>query len=535
MAELDQTTGVLTTQKLQSLLESGRNPAISDRRGLATSFKTMGEKISLHGIEAWFKHTDSNYQTPKDSLHPSLKSYAVPRRRWRVILELFQVPILEIGLADDEFREWCFSKSDKTVLQHEPPFESNADSVSESFVESRLITDRPSIAVLPFVNTGGDVRIDSLAGGLTEDIIQQLARMPEMYVIPRSTTQQYRSETPTWQRVAKELRVRYMLEGRVRRSGETLRIVVEMIDTLSGSIVWSQRFDEAEADIFKIQDNISLQICAHIEPILRLHSIRNYRGTDLKPWQLWQHGWHEMYISSPLAAPFDSIDMFQQAVAEDPEYAHAHAGIATGLAVGMLWGGIGPEALPEAKRHAEIAFKLLPGSPAVLFGIAMITFIAPTPMTFPLEYLEHAVKLEPSNVVYQSSLGYLEAMTGSAEKGLDRCRFAIDISPKDAREPFICYMLSNAMIANGHYEDAISTMARSRMFSTVDWVWVMTGFAHFMLGDEQSAKGALREVIKVGKRSFAFYNYAIKRRLWPQVSDEDKDCYLALFPQMGIS
>lgn len=534
MTELDQTTGVLTTQKLQSLLESGRNPAVSDRRGLAASFNGLGEKISLHGIEAWFKHTDSNYQTPKDSLHPHLKSYVIPRRRWQVVLELFQVPMLEIGLSDDEFREWCFAKPDKIGLRYKAHLESS-DAAGESLVESRLITDRPSIAVLPFVNTGGDVRIDNLAGGLTEDIIQQLARMPEMYVIPRSTIQRYQEETPTWERVAEELRVRYMLEGRVRRSGETLRIVVEMIDTLSGSIVWSQRFDEAEADIFKIQDNISLQICANIEPTLRLHSIRNYRGATPKPWQLWQHGWHEMYISSPLAAPFDSIEMFQQAITEDPDYALAHAGIATGLAVGMLWGGIGPEALPDAKRHAEIAFKILPESPVVLFGMAMITFLEPTPMTVPLEYLEHAVKLEPSNVVYQSSLGYLEAMTGSAEKGLDCCRFAIDISPKDAKEPFICYMLSNAMIANGQYEDAISTMTRSRMFSTVDWVWVMTGFAHHMLGDEQSAKGVLREAIKVGKRSFAFYAYSIKQRLWPQVNEEDKDCYLALFPQMGIN
>jgi TolB-like protein len=513
------------------MLESGRNPAISDRRGLATSFNEAGEKISLHGIEAWFKHTDSNYRTPKDSLHPDLKSYAIPRRRWRVILDLFQIPMLKIGLPDDEFKEWCFSKPDKAALRHERLLESRGESIGES----RLITDRPSIAVLPFVNTGGDVRIDSLVDGLAEDIIQQLARMPEMYVIPRSTIQGYREQTLTSERVAEELRVRYMLEGRVRRSGEALRIVVEMIDTLSGSIVWSQHFDEAGADIFKIQDNISLQICAYIEPILRLHSIRGYRNSEPKAWQLWQHGWHDMYISSPLAAPFDSIAMFQKSVTDDPEYALAHVGIATGLAVGMLWGGIGPEALPEAKHHAEIAFKLLPESPAVLFGVAMITFLAPAPMTVPLEYLEHAVKLEPSNVVYQSSLGYLEAMTGSAEKGLDRCRFAIDISPKDAKEPFICYMLSNAMISNGHYKDAISTMARSRMFSTVDWVWVMTGFAHFMLGDEQSAKESLREAIKVGKRSFSFYSYSIKQRLWPQVNEADKDSYLALFPQMGIN
>tara|TARA_R110002072_G_scaffold1780_9_gene14756 strand:- start:40057 stop:41649 length:1593 start_codon:yes stop_codon:yes gene_type:complete len=530
MKELDQTTGVLTTQKLLSLLECGRSPTITDRRSFAASLNAEGEKITLHGIEAWFKHTDSNYQTPKDSLHPELKSYAIPRKRWRGILDLFLVPISKVGLSDDKFREWCFD-------QHDEPI-SDVKVEQENSDELGLVTDRPSIAVLPFVNTGGDVRIDSLAGGLTEDIIHQLSRMPEMYVIPRSTIQKYRGEPLTCEHVAEQLRVHYMLEGRIRRSGETLRIIVELMDTLSGSIVWSQHFDEAEADIFKIQDNVSLQICANIEPALRIQSIRTYpssQDSELKSWQAWQYGWHEMYINSPLAAPFESIDLFKKAAAEEPEYALAHAGIATGLAVGMLWGGIGQGALPEAKQHAEIAFKLLPESSVVLFGMAMITFLEPTPMTVPLEYLERAVKLEPSNVVYQSSLGYLEAMTGSAEKGVDRCQFAINVSPKDAKEPFICYMLSNALIANGQYQDAIATMMRSRMFSTVDLVWIMTGFAQYMLGDERSAKESLREAIKVGIRSFAFYAYTVKQRLWPQVDEEAKDCYLALLTEMGIN
>ena len=652
MSISDRTGRVLTTHKLQALFDSGRNKDILSRRELAVHMASTGEKISFYAIEAWFKHTNSNYAIARESLHPSIQSYAIPRRRWHTIIQLFSISADELSMTDEDFLTWCFQNktkppaprhrlfvcydkkdqesvsadldwladqgyetvshyersSDQAVLRQaiidcsaliwflpaapvasddhlkiidlaldthspiliikldesrQPPTRfvrqpwlvRNSDdqkAYHNSLVEvlenlcqpsgvqdqkpQNVVSMRPSIAVLPVQNLSDRADNDMLADGLTEDLITQLSRMPEFHVISKSTMDSYRHNHPTHTTIHQQLGVRYMLESSIRQSGQTIRITTQLVDALSGMGLWSERFRRQQAEIFSVQDDITLHICAHLEPKLRQTNIQQYANLpDLEAWQIWQQGFYQMFVDAPSPVPVESLKLFEQALEVDPQYALAHAGIATALAIGMLWGGSPPSAYPKAKHHAEIAFKLLPENSAVLFSTAMITFIENKPLTIPLDFLSRAVDLEPSNVVYQASLGYLEAMTGSAAAGVSRCKMAIELSPMDAREPFICYTLSNAMIADGDYEAALTTMARSQLFSSVDWNWIMGGFAEMQLGNKDAALQSLKQAVKVGARSFNFYQMSIIHKLWPQAPTEDKEAFLGLFAEAGIT
>jgi predicted Zn-dependent protease len=164
--------------------------------------------------------------------------------------------------------------------------------------------------------------------------------------------------------------------------------------------------------------------------------------------------------------------------------------------------------------------------------MGMITFFEPESLCVPLEYLEKAVELEPSNAMYQGVYGYLLANLGRAEDGVERCLAAMRLSPRDSREPFLTYMLGAAYIANAQYELAIETMTRCRRFSEVDFIWVMIAFAHHQLGEDDRAITALKSIER--PRPYRFYRYALTESLWMELPRADKDAFLPLFAVAGL-
>ena len=163
----------------------------------------------------------------------------------------------------------------------------------------------------------------------------------------------------------------------------------------------------------------------------------------------------------------------------------------------------------------------------------MITFVEPVSLCVPLEYIERAVHLEPSNPMYQGVNGYLVANLGEAQRGVDQCLYAMRLSPKDSREPFLCYMLGAACIAGEQYELAIETMTRCRRFSEVDFIWLMIAFAHAQLGECERAVAALRRIET--PRASSFYRFAIRERLWLELPVREKEAFLELLEVAGIS
>ncbi|TVS13357.1 MAG: hypothetical protein EA417_16570 [Gammaproteobacteria bacterium] len=653
--------GILTTQKLKALLDSGLGGPACSRKTLAEAMSRAGLPISVHGIDAWFKHVDSNYAIPRASVDHHRRSYPIPAQRWPVLLQIFGIDLNDLELDDARFRQWCFARrrrqcvrraeatldlhlvhwasagpddfvaaerawltelgcrvedahdlarqsdtalvralqqchavlwhlspagtitrSDAGVLDYvlsqQLPLLVSSDAATSAprdiqpdrmiprplrfgrryqqhllagltavagepleaqqngafWATQEPITDRPSIAVLPFVNLTGSDAHEILAESMTEELTTLLARIPEFFVIAHATTRIYRHALPDPQTVRRQLGIHYVLEGSIRSAGQQLRISAQLVDAQSGAEVWSHRFDRVFAAPFAAQDELTAAICAQLEPRLRLDDMAyGARSGNLSAWRLWQEGWYWLFVDAPAPKPERSLERFRQALELEPDFGLAEAGIAISLATALLWGGDGREVLPTARRHAERAFQLLPEHPVALYAMGMITFTQPGGLAPTLEYLERAVQLEPSNAMYQGVCGYLIANLGRSEEGLERCRYAMRLSPKDSREPFLCYMLGNACIANGRYEEAIEVMARCRRFSEVDFIWIMLGFAYAQLGEQRRALGCLRQIEQ--PRPYRFYRFAVMESLWLGIPKADKEAYLSLLPQAGIS
>jgi TolB-like protein len=654
------TAGVFTTRKLKALIDARLAPGVYNRRTLGEVLRAGGAAVSLHAIDAWFKHRDGNYAFERTSLDPRQRSYALPGRHVPLLLRIFRVDAADLALDDDAFREHCRRlradrerravaagrrvvfvnglAADKAAVSEEIYWlcDNGFEILDATFVDSvgsdwpllrrldaahvvlhyvsagsarsrgwcdvvdfanasglpvvvvRLddfaapprgcagapvlspsgtprtryrsaladalrqqardpaartpviawpppspISDRPSIAVLPFTNLTGDPAVEQLGDSIAEGVITLLSRIPEFFVIARSTTQAYARQRPDNDVIRRQLGVRYVLEGTLRSDGRRLRVTAQLVETESGSGVWSQRFDRSLDDLFDVQDDITLRICAELEPKVRLADIDyGSRTGDQKAWRLWEEGWYLLFADAPSPMPERSLGLFRQALELEPDYPLAHAGIAVAYATGVLWGGLPAAYVERAVRHAEIACKRLPENPVVLYALGMTTFLQPVGMEVPLAYVRRAVELEPSNAMYQAVYGYLVANLGQPEEGVERCLRATRLSPKDAREPFLCYMLGNAYIANGEYEKAIATMLECRRFSDADFIWLMTAFAHFQLGAEAQALECLRSIRQ--PRPYRFYEYSVLHRLWLSIAAEAKQAFLALLPAAGI-
>ena len=122
------------------------------------------------------------------------------------------------------------------------------------------LPDKPSIAVLPFVNMSGDPKQEFFSDGITEDIITALSKIPKLFVIARNSTFTYKGKPVKVKQVSEELGVRYVLEGSVQRSGDRVRITAQLIDALSGHHLWAERYDRDLKDLFALQDEVTLKI-----------------------------------------------------------------------------------------------------------------------------------------------------------------------------------------------------------------------------------------------------------------------------------
>src|SRR6266446_2455356 len=197
------------------------------------------------------------------------------------------------------------------------------------------LPDKPSIAVLPFQNMSGDPEQEYFSDGITEDIITALSRLRWFFVIARNSTFAYKGKGVDVKHLGRELGVRYVLEGSVRKSGSRVRITGQLIDAMTGNHIWAERYDRELADIFALQDEITTSVTAAIEPkLLAAEGIRTETRSinDLNAWDLvaraLSHFWKLTAAESETA-----ITILRKAVQRYPNYAAAHSMLAFALLV----------------------------------------------------------------------------------------------------------------------------------------------------------------------------------------------------------
>jgi TolB-like protein len=320
-----------------------------------------------------------------------------------------------------------------------------------------LLPDRPSIAVLPFTNLSGDPDQDYFADGLTEDLITGLAHIRWLFVIARNSTFVYKSRPVSVSQVSRELGVRYVLEGSVRRGGNRLRISAQLIDAATGAHHWAERYDREIGDIFAVQDEITRSVAGAIEPhLLAAEGLRTLSRSadDLGAWELvaraLTHFWR--LTREDCAA---AVEPLKRAVETYPDYAPARGLLAfcQVFSTHMGWIDRGQGLLP-GRQHAIRAIALDDRHPwghiALAYGAMMERRTEEAIAAF-----RRAVSLNPNSAAAHSHLSRGYAFAGRDQEAIEHGEEAIRLSPLDPEMALFLGAIAVAHFAAGRYGEAI--------------------------------------------------------------------------------
>jgi len=261
---------------------------------------------------------------------------------------------------------------------------------------SGISQDTPSIAVLPFVNISGDQEQVYFADGLTEDLITDLSKIRDLFVIARNSSFSFRNSPKNVSEIGQELDVAYVLEGSVRKAGNRIRINAQLIDTKTGGHVWADRYDGEIQDIFEVQDEITKKIIAALEVNLVDFS-RSGRGTNsAEAYELSLKGRAKFFMFSP-EANAESIQLLDQAIAIDPAFSNAWAEQVFPYQSG--WSFAWPDyddGLVIAESKAVRAVELAPDSSLAHSRLGWVQTFLKMP-SLAIESFEQAIELDPNN------------------------------------------------------------------------------------------------------------------------------------------
>jgi TolB-like protein/class 3 adenylate cyclase/Tfp pilus assembly protein PilF len=355
------------------------------------------------------------------------------------------------------------------------------------------LPDKPSIAVLPFANMSGDPEQEYFADGVVEDIVTAFSRTKVLFVIARNSSFAYKGKSPDIRQVGRELGVRYVLEGSVRKAGNRVRITGQLIDTATGSHIWADRIDGRLEDIFELQDAVTSQVVGAIVPALEQAEIarskRNVGNLEAYDYYLRGLASHYRYTREGTA---EALTLLQRAVELDPEFALAYAVQARCYVArrSMAWDDRAHD-LVEAERVSRLALSLDRSDARVLaFAGHTLRFVVGHPEEG-LALLDQAVRLDPN---FATGWGWRAAARnafGQPELAIEDLERALRLSPLD-----VSIFLPQGQMAISHflcdrYDDACSwavTSLQSRPNHLTALLVLMA--AHAMAGRLDAARRA---------------------------------------------
>jgi adenylate cyclase len=325
------------------------------------------------------------------------------------------------------------------------------------------LPDKPSIAVLPFQNLSGDPEQEYFADGMVEDIITGLSRIKWLFVIARNSTFTYKSRLVDVKQVGRELGVRYVLEGSVRKAADRVRITGQLIDAATGAHVWAERYDRRLEDIFALQDEITLSVVGAIEPSLRdaeIERVKRKRPDSLDAYDLVLRAIPHVYVAMPEEAA-KALPLLEKALALEPSYAGAHGLLAWCHEILFVRAGLKEENRIAAIRHARAAITHGRDDATALalgaFGIGMVEHDRVTA----IEAFERALALSPSSA-FTLFLGCIVlAYAGEAERAIDWAERALRVSPIDRLSYAAQHIVAIAHFQRGRYEEAANDARRA--------------------------------------------------------------------------
>jgi TolB-like protein len=360
--------------------------------------------------------------------------------------------------------------------------------------------EKPSVAVLPFTNLSRDPEQGYFADGVVDDIITGLSRIKWLFVIARNSSFTYRGEGVDIKRVGRDLGVRYVLEGSVRKAENRVRISAQLIEAASGVHVWAERYDRKSDDIFALQDEIALAVVGAIEPSLRqaeVERVRRKRPGNLAAYDLVLRAQPDVYSGMPEPSA-QALGLLQRAIELDPTYALAHAFSAMCYHNRFLRAGLREKDRAASIGHARSAITHGRDDALALTFAAFSIGMDDHDNATAFAAFEAALAVSPSTALAYILGGVILGWTGDAERAIAWGGRAMRLSPFDpwAFAAFHALMLGHFQL--GRYEeaaDAAYKAVQSNPAHSISYMLLAASLAR--LGRIEQAKAAAARVLQL--------------------------------------
>ena len=325
------------------------------------------------------------------------------------------------------------------------------------------LPEKPSVAVLPFSNLSGDPEQEYFADGMVDEIITGLARIKWLFVIARNSTFAYKARAMDMKQVGRELGVRYVLEGSVRRAGSSVRVIGQMIDASTGAHVWAERYDRRSADVFALQDEIALSAVGAIAPSVRkaeIERVRRKRPESLDAYDLVLQAQPDVDSGMPEQVT-RALALLERAIALEPAYALAHANAAMCHHCLFLRAGLQEASRAASIRHARLAIIHGQDDAAALtlagFSLGMDGHDRGAAFTA----LEAALAISPSSALTYILGSVILGWGGDAERAIEWSERGMRLSPFDPWTFAAFDAQAMSHLLRGRYEDGCRAAYKS--------------------------------------------------------------------------
>jgi adenylate cyclase len=382
------------------------------------------------------------------------------------------------------------------------------------------LPDKPSIAVLPFANMSGDSEQEYFADGMVEEIITALSRIRWLFVIARNSSFTYKGQAVDVKQVGRELGVRYVLEGSVRKAGSRVRITAQLIEAETGTHLWADRFEGSLEDVFELQDRVAFGVVGVIEPTLRQAEIeraRRKRPDNLDAYDLYLRALPLAFVGMPETAQ-KALDLLEKAIAIEPEYGAAHGVIAFCYENRYLRGGLVEEDRLAALRHARIAIAAGRDDATALALAAFIVGIFERDYETAFNAFDRSLALNPSSALAFGLSSLIRAWNGDGATAVEHAERALRLSPFDPLSFNAYNGTAYAHYFAGQFDEAaraasMATQANPRFIVP----WILRAAALAKAGRIDEAKASAQRVLNLQQSftisSFLAGNFTSEERL----------------------